>query len=110
MGLTLKGDSSLRISAPRGGSTTEIAVAMAPDAKPAKESLFAGSSNIYISGAIYMPQAKIKISGDSVGVADLENALLIGSKIEFGGGARWTWTAVERLPEVDDSFKLRLIE
>jgi hypothetical protein len=110
VGITLKGDSSLRVVAPDSGSTAGIAIAMDPDATAAKESLFAGSSQIYISGTLHLPQEKIKIAGDSVGVAELENALLIGKEIEFGGGAQWTWKAVEQLPEVDDGVRLRLIK
>lgn len=102
VGITIKGDSVLRITAPTSGFSAEIAIAMDPLATAAKESSFAGSSRIYISGALHLPQEKIKISGDSVGIAELENALIIGSQIEFGGGARWTWKAVEKLPLVDD--------
>lgn len=108
VGITLKGDSSLRITAPESGPTEGMAIAMDPSATPAKESLFAGSSKIYISGTLHMPQSKIKISGDSIGVAELENALLIGRTIEFGGGAKWKWMAVEKLPEVDGGVKLTL--
>jgi Putative Flp pilus-assembly TadE/G-like len=108
VGITLKGDSSLRITAPEIGPSASIAVAIDPDATPAKASVFAGSSEIYISGTLHMPQSTIKISGDSVGIAELSNALLIGSNIEFGGGAKWIWTAVEKLPEIDDGAQWTL--
>lgn len=108
VGITIKGDSSLRIVAPTSGPTADIAMAMDPSATPAKESSFAGSSRIYISGTLHLPKEKIKISGDSVGVAELDNAMLIGSKIEFGGGAAWTWKAVDRLPEAEGDYDLSL--
>ncbi len=108
VGITLKGDSNLRIVAPTEGPLANMAVVMDPNATASKESLFAGSSQIYISGVLHLPQAKIKISGDSVGVAELDNAMLIGNTIEFGGGAKWSWSAVERLPETDGGVKVTL--
>ncbi len=32
---------------------------------------------------------KLVINGDSVGVAELDNAMIIASEIDFGGGAEW---------------------
>lgn len=108
LGLSVKGDSRLTISAPLQGDTKDIAVAMDPAGVPAKQTFFGGSSRIYISGAVHVPQQKLVISGDSVGVAELDNAMLIAKQVDFGGGSEWKWVATDRLPDAD-GVEVRLV-
>jgi Flp pilus assembly protein TadG len=98
VGLTVKGDSKLRMTAPADGPTKGFALVMDPGATPSKSSSFAGSSEIYFSGIMNTPRHKISISGNSSGVAELSNAMLVASELEFSGAAQWRWTAVEKLP------------
>lgn len=110
LGLTVKGDSKLIIAAPQSGPTADVAVAMDPAGVPAKQTSFGGSSHIYISGAIHVPKQKLTISGDSVGVAELDNAILIAGTIDFGGGAQWKWTNTDRMPDAADEVSVQLVK
>ena len=110
LGLTVKGDSNLRISAPEDGPTKDIAVAMDPSGVPAKQSSFGGSSQIYISGAMHVPQQKLVITGDTIGTAELDNAMLIAKQIDFGGGSEWKWVATDKLPNPQSGVSVRLVK
>lgn len=101
VGLSVSGNSLLRITAPVSGPTQNVALAVDPDATGQKTIAFSGSSFIYIDGIVHAPDQRILMSGNSTGSVELSNAMLVGGDIEFGGAATWRWSSVDRLPPSD---------
>jgi hypothetical protein len=108
VGVEVSGDSVLSITAPSYGPTKGIAIAMDPATIPKTTTTFSGNAQIYISGIVHLPNQQLAISGNTRGVAELADAMLIAKNITFGGGAQWKWTAVDKLPPPPPSASVRL--
>ena len=108
--LSVEGNSRLVIAAPQSGPTADVAVAMDPARGAGKQTFFRGRlAGLHCQARFMSPKQKLVISGDSVGVAELENAMLIAAQIDFGGGAQWKWTNTDRLPYIRNDVSVQLI-
>jgi len=82
--LAMAGGDKLRITAPTSGPYKGIAI-FEDDTRPATRVSLAGSADLSIEGAIYLPKSKLTFSGNSSGGIDSPWTLIVVRELDFNG-------------------------